>query len=461
MGAQTKIMAAVSILVLLVGGLSIPQAQAQSDTTYENLAWTPAATNVDDTGASGQAAKVVVNSVGTVPATNATVTNVRVHARGIDCNGLANLRITVNGVFTDQIVTPTYADYNMAVNAPANAVITVALTNAFSEYAWFWWVCDRALLVDNVTVTSGTPPTTTTPTTTTTTPTTTSAPPPPPPPGIPAGSEYAAMGDSYSSGEGANQVPGGAPDPNMVTGNCQRSTKAAQILLTAQYGWSLLNLACAGSTTANVLNTTGWEQPQMNLVTANTKLVTMTIGGNDVQLLQLMMNCMITTFYGDCIPTNNTGYAPTPAQQIAPVDAALAALQPKIEAVVDALVAKAPGVTIRMAGYPWVLPPPGQPVGACTWLSPGEQTTFDTRLHQLNNTIQAGTVAAAARHPGNDIAYVDPMGPGSPFVVTDNGCSSSPTRYLNAATGDAAAWHPNILGQANYRTLYANSLGLS
>jgi hypothetical protein len=269
------------------------------------------------------------------------------------------------------------------------------------------------------------------------------------------------MGDSYSSGEGANQIPSGTQDPTLITGNCRRSTKAAQVLMSAQYGWNLINPACAGSTTANVLNTTGWEQPQMNLVTANTKLVTMTVGGNDVQLLQLLVNCVITTFYGDCIPTNNTGYAPTPTTQIGAVDTAIGQLEPKIENVVRAVIQKAPQAVVRMSGYPYVVAPPGQPVGTCTWLSSGEQTMFDTELHKLNAAIQQGTQAVAAANPGRDIVYVDPLAVGSPFAATDNGCSSSPTRYENAATGDSTNWHPNIYGQQKYEQLYQSSLGLS
>jgi len=294
--------------------------------------------------------------------------------------------------------------------------------------------------------------TTTAPTTTTTT-TTTASP-------LPAGSVYVAMGDSYSSGEGANQIPGGTPDSTMISGNCRRSTKAAQMLLTAQYGWQLTNPACAGSTTANVLNTFGWEAPQMTQLTANAKLVTMTIGGNDVQLLQLLVNCVVGTFYGDCVPTNNTGYAPTPAQQIATVDTAIAQLEPKIENVVRAVIGVAPGAKVRMAGYPWVIAPPGQPIGTCTWLSTGEQTMFDTELHKLNDAIRIGTQTVAAANPGLDIQYVDPMVPGSPFQVTDNGCSTTSTRYMNAATGDSTNWHPNIYGQQHYADLYRASLGL-
>lgn len=265
------------------------------------------------------------------------------------------------------------------------------------------------------------------------------------------------MGDSYSSGEGANQVPGGTPDPTLITGNCRRSSKAAQVLMAAHYGWSLVNSACSGSTTVNIVDAAGWEAPQINSVSSTTKLVTMTIGGNDVGLLQLFVQCVIPSFYGDCIPTNNTGYAPTPAQQIAPVDTALATLQPKIESIIRSIITKAPQATVRMAGYPWVIAPPGQPIGTCTWLSTGEQTMFEQRLTALNNAIKQGTQVVAAANPSRDIAYIDVRAAGSPFVATDNGCSSSPTRYMNGSTGDSTNWHPNLLGQQNYQQLYEGS----
>lgn len=307
-----------------------------------------------------------------------------------------------------------------------------------------------------VTVTA--PPVTTTVTVTGTTTPTTTTPPPPPPPTIasvlPPGSEYVAMGDSYSSGEGANQNPGVAQDPTLITGNCRRSTKAAQILMAAQYNWTLINPACAGTTTANVLNTFGWEQPEMNLVTANTKLTTMTIGGNDVQLLQLITTCINNTGLPDCTVGNNG----TSTAQIAAVDTAINGLAAKITNVVNAIVTKAPGAVIRMAGYPWIIAPPGQPTGTCTALSSGEQSMFDIRLQATNFAIRQGTLAAASANPTRDIQYLDPQAAGSPFAVTDNGCSSTATRYMNGATGDATNWHPDILGQQNYEQLYLNSL---
>lgn len=297
-----------------------------------------------------------------------------------------------------------------------------------------------------VTVTVTASPTTTSSSTTPTTTTTTAA----APLLVPAGSEYAAMGDSYSSGEGANQNPGTAPDPNAITGNCRRSINAAQVLMSAKYGWNLLNLACGGSTTANVLNTFGWEQPQINLVTANTKLVTMTIGGNDVQLLQLLVNCVVSQSYGDCVTSN-----PQAMAWINQTDTATATLQTKIQNVVTAIIQKAPTAKVRMAGYPSIIAPPGQPLGTCSaWLSAGEQSMFELRLSAVNNAIQAGTRAVAAQYPGRDIQYLDPRAVGSPFAPTDNGCSTSPTRYLNGATGDSTSWHPNNTGQADYATLY-------
>lgn len=298
------------------------------------------------------------------------------------------------------------------------------------------------------TVTTTLPPVTVT--VTGTTPTTTT----PPTTGLPAGSEYAALGDSYSSGEGANQIPGGPQDASLIVGPCRRSSKAAQVLMTTQYSWNLLNLACAGSTTAHVLNTFGWEQPQMNLVTANTKLVTMTIGGNDVQLLQLLVSCVLNTGLPDCTVGNNG----TATSMIGTTDSAITALEPKIEAVINAIVTKAPTAKIRIAGYPWIIAPPGQSVGSCSTVSSAEQAMFDQRLTATNFAIRQGTIAVAAANPTKDIQYLDPQAAGSPFDVADNGCSTAATRYLNGATGDATNWHPNIYGQQKYKALYQASI---
>ena len=79
---------------------------------------------------------------------------------------------------------------------------------------------------------------------------------------------YVAMGDSYASGLGAGNLSGGS---------CDRSSGAAdQLWANAHSPASFAFVACAGATTADIINS------QVSALSSSTTLVSVTIGGNDV-----------------------------------------------------------------------------------------------------------------------------------------------------------------------------------
>jgi len=92
-----------------------------------------------------------------------------------------------------------------------------------------------------------------------------------------AADKYVALGDSYSAGNGANST--------NLDASCNRNTYAYPYLLTQQKGYTLTFVACAGAVTGDVINS------QVNSVTSDTKLVTITIGGNDIGFTNLIIAC--------------------------------------------------------------------------------------------------------------------------------------------------------------------------
>src|SRR5690349_650762 len=84
-----------------------------------------------------------------------------------------------------------------------------------------------------------------------------------------AGTNYVALGDSYSSGVGTdNYLNDGT--------SCDRSPQGYPALWAAAHSVSSFSLvACSGAATADVLNN------QLGGLSASTSLVTITIGGND------------------------------------------------------------------------------------------------------------------------------------------------------------------------------------
>lgn len=97
---------------------------------------------------------------------------------------------------------------------------------------------------------------------------------------IPAGASYVAMGGSFSAGAGIGPIK-----PNTPT-RCQRTPINYPTLLAQRLGLELTDVSCGGATTEHVLgprDAAGVQIPaQIDAVTADARLVTITIGGNDL-----------------------------------------------------------------------------------------------------------------------------------------------------------------------------------
>lgn len=94
--------------------------------------------------------------------------------------------------------------------------------------------------------------------------------------GLPQGARYVAMGSSYAAGTGINGIKPGTPQ------RCGRSASNYATLLAVKLGLTLDDQSCGGATTAHILGPWNELPPQIEAVNADTRLVTVTIGGNDV-----------------------------------------------------------------------------------------------------------------------------------------------------------------------------------
>jgi lysophospholipase L1-like esterase len=97
-----------------------------------------------------------------------------------------------------------------------------------------------------------------------------------------AADNYAALGDSYSSGVGTASY--------TLDSACKRSVYAYPYLYMQKHpGTSLSFVACSGAKTSDLLAN------QIGAVTSATTLVTMTIGGNDIGFASLIYRCTRST----------------------------------------------------------------------------------------------------------------------------------------------------------------------
>ena len=96
---------------------------------------------------------------------------------------------------------------------------------------------------------------------------------------LPEESRYVAMGSSFAAGPG---VTSPAENP---TNRCSRSADNYARQRARKRNLFLVDVSCAGATTAHILGPWGELPPQLNAVDADTRLVTITIGGNDVSYM--------------------------------------------------------------------------------------------------------------------------------------------------------------------------------
>lgn len=235
------------------------------------------------------------------------------------------------------------------------------------------------------------------------------------------GAKYVALGSSFAAGPGV-------PEP---LGNCGRSDSNYANLVANALGLSLTDVSCNGATTDNIRHTPqNGAAPQIDAVTADTMLVTVTIGGNDINYTSSTFACAGTPAEEHCTANLDQAW----------INDAVSQLPDKLGATLDAIRASAPEATIVLVTYPRVFP-----VDAvnCSEL---ELSAEDTNyLAALGQTLE-DIFVSVTENKQNLIAdsYVLAAGHGpcagtvSERWVNGNLVASSGIRYHPTAEGHAA-----------------------
>ncbi|QZH74641.1 MAG: SGNH/GDSL hydrolase family protein [Erythrobacter sp.] len=96
------------------------------------------------------------------------------------------------------------------------------------------------------------------------------------------GAHYAALGSSFAAGAGIPPLATDRPE------RCGASQVSYARLLADRLGLDLTDASCGGATTAHVLGPWNELPPQIEAVRLDTRLVTITIGGNDLAYMGVM-----------------------------------------------------------------------------------------------------------------------------------------------------------------------------
>ena len=243
---------------------------------------------------------------------------------------------------------------------------------------------------------------------------------------------YVALGDSYTAGPLI---------PDQSGGLCLRSDHNYASLTAAQIGATLTDASCSGATTVEMTQPQTDDgitinAPQLDSVTGSTGLVTLGIGGNDIDFTGIIETCAeesLTDPFGDPCTAHYTSGG---SDQLA---ASIAATGPKVAAVLAQIRARAPQARVYVVGYPDILPEYNDGCWPLVPLAYGDVAYLRQTEKELNAMLAA---EAAAYGDG----YVDTYTP----TIGHDVCQAPGTKWIEGLvpTSPAAPFHPNALGEA-------------
>ncbi len=212
--------------------------------------------------------------------------------------------------------------------------------------------------------------------------------------------EYAALGDSYSAGNGAFST-------NLDYG-CGRNTYAYPYLVAqARPNTHLTFVACQGAVTSDVV------AEQVPVLNADTDYVSLTVGGNDIGFADLIINCAGYWSF-NCENAVNTARAKINNELPAKLDSTYAAISNN-----------APNATVVVLGYSRFF---GKSI-SCSSASgiASQEATMLNDLTDLLDTTIAGRAAAAGftykssitSFRNHELCTKDPWLNGSSWSIAD------------------------------------------
>lgn len=236
---------------------------------------------------------------------------------------------------------------------------------------------------------------------------------------------YVALGDSFSSGPGI---------PEQTDTECGRSARNYPALMAAALGAaSFTDVTCAGADTGHMSGPQGAASPQLDALRPDTTLVTLGIGGNDLDLAGVLTRCVLLGKLAPYGAPCKRSYTPLGTDAIG---SRIEATAPAVAAVLAEIHGRSPKARVLVVGYPAILPDDGTACRATVPLAEGDFPWFRDKAKQLNSMLAR---QAGAQHD----TYVDAYAPS----VGHDACKPAGVRWIEPEqTAEAAGFHPNAAG---------------
>jgi lysophospholipase L1-like esterase len=260
-----------------------------------------------------------------------------------------------------------------------------------------------------------------------------------------------ALGDSFSSGQGAGSYD---PGTNGGGNTCFRSPDAWPQQLARRLDLvALPSLACSGAVSRDVrFGTPGGERErrlsQIGRIAGDPGIVTLTIGGNDVGFAGVLKDCLLI----DCVSKYRR-----PSGDV--LEARIANLADRLPALYSEIRAAAPRARVVVLGYPRLFPDRERwaQAGGCLMRERISGAEVDY-LNALTPALNAA-IAGAAQQAGVDFVDVTEAFAGHELQCKGETARSSYLQPLqDAITLIPASFHPNAAGHARLAAVAAAAL---
>jgi hypothetical protein len=239
---------------------------------------------------------------------------------------------------------------------------------------------------------------------------------------------YVALGDSYAAGPLI-------PNPVLPLG-CLKSDHNYPHLAAPGIGLSLRDASCSGATTVDMTNPQNVEPdgpnpPQFNSLDANTTVVSLTIGGNDIGFSEVAQSCItLNPFSHPCLDRYDSG-------GVDQLKARIEATAPKVAAVLQGIHARSPAAKIYVVNYPAIFPE----TGSGCWPQMPIGFSDVPYLRATEQRLDAMLATQAAANGATLVNWYNAS-------IGHDACKSSSTRWVEPLVpGELAApIHPNKAG---------------
>jgi lysophospholipase L1-like esterase len=256
---------------------------------------------------------------------------------------------------------------------------------------------------------------------------------------------YVSLGDSYTAGPLI-------PDLTGSPAGCARSTHSYPFLVAAAgSAASFTDVSCQGADTSNMTHSEsvplGSNPPQDNALSSSTTLVTLQIGGNDINFSNIIINCTtlsLTDPFGAPCKKHYTSGGKDRLKE------AIEAAAPKVAADLQGIHADAPNARVLLVGYPVILPNSGDGCWPVVPIAFGDVPYLRGVEQELNAML--ATEAAA-----NNATFVNTY----TASIGHDVCQSPGVKWVEGLipTSPAAPFHPNALGEKSMAKQVLAALG--